>query len=209
MHCGARHTVVNNVFAGNAAETPSPFGPYLERDYAAEPFCNFQSHGGTVQGSTVLRNIFDQHVAPSVGIGRFVPVYNNNTVAKQPYGTATNVFHNVTLDHNVFSCFDSTACHSDFPGDAAHGRSLASWQAWGHQDMHSVGGDPGFAPDAATALKVRKDFRVDPSRSAAVRAVGFVPLNLESVGPRVERLAIASCNNNGGDTGVWWQGCTY
>lgn len=124
------------------------------------------------------------------------------------YGNTSRVLLNSTLDYNVYSCADGTTCPHDFLGGAVEGRSLAAWQAWGRKDAHSVAGDAGFATDF-TALAVRRDFRVDPARSAALRAIGFVPLNLDAVGPRADALSLAVCANNGGDSGVWWRGCSF
>eukprot|EP00035_Acanthoeca_spectabilis_P030685 m.10422 g.10422 ORF g.10422 m.10422 type:complete len:779 (+) comp4318_c0_seq1:371-2707(+) len=207
LHCGGWHTLVNNVFAGNAAIPPAPFPQYMLRDYSAEPFCNFGAHPLTVQGAVVLRNVFDQSVAPTAGIGRHVSVLNNFTVPNQGYGNASNVRTNVTFDFNVYSCSDAD-CLSDFPGDLQSGRSLKEWQSWANQDTHSLYGNPGFADDPK-ALSVRRDFRVDPSRSPAVLASGFVPLDLTSVGPRLSNLVIATCSNDGGDSDPWWDGCTF
>ena len=69
-----------------------------------------------------------------------------------------------------------------------------------------MAGVPGFATNLLAALG-RWDFRVEPDRSAAVKAVGFIPLDLTSVGPRRSALHLAECSNNGGDHGAWWQGC--
>ena len=227
IHCGMRHRVENNIFAGNAAVAPAPFPQYMERDYSAEPFCNFHSHPHSAQDVQVVRNIFDQSVAPSVGVGRRVPLLNNSTLSKQDCGNSTSVLRNASLDFNLCSCWDqrggsrgninvsadsaagaSRDCISDFPGDVKTGRSLSAWQTWGRQDSHSVVGSPGFAADPATTLAVRRDFRVDPARSSAVRSIGFQPLvGLATVGPRPEELLLAVCENVGGDTGVWWEGC--
>jgi hypothetical protein len=240
IHCGAWHVVTNNVFAGNAAVLPpASFPQYTFQDYAAEPFCNFQFHPHAPQRVQVTRNIFDQSVAPSVGIGRTVSILNNNTVQHQGYGNTSNAIRNATLDYNLYSCWDAVTyvangvgsgggggggggdgrgtidaarngCRSDFPGDTVAGRTFAGWKAAAHQDEHSVVGSPGFGDDAATTLALRRDFRVDPARSEAVRAIGFEPLDAraDAVGPRSSLLSLAHCHNFGGDVGVWWQGCS-
>jgi len=220
LHCGQWHTVENNVFVGNAAVPPAPFSQYAERDYAAEPFCNFHDHSDSVQGVVLRRNVFDQRVAPAAGVGRAVSILNNIS-GHTTYGNVSLVLVNTSLDLNVYSCADDGSgtdnnnnnnndCSNDFPGASdVSGRSLAAWQTWGHEDVHSVSGDPGFPTDPS-ALSRRRDFRADPARSSALRAVGFAPLDLEVVGPRVELLTgLATCSNNGGDAGVWWQGCDF
>jgi len=204
LHCGWKHVVVNNLFAGNTAVAPAPFAAYEKSDYAAEPWCNFHSHNTSSQGFSLWRNIFDQAVAPQVGVGRPVPIFNNApSTAPSTYGNISNVLVNTTLDMNLYTCADGDSCGCNFPRN----RSLAAWQAWGGKDAHSVGGLPGYLPDLREALAIRRDFRVDPGRSAAVSHIGFKPLPLQQVGPRPDVQRLVACHNNGGDAGVWWRGC--
>jgi hypothetical protein len=49
LHCGQKHSVVNNIFAGNAAQLPVVGATKASKDYGLEPFCNFRSHNTSVQ----------------------------------------------------------------------------------------------------------------------------------------------------------------
>jgi hypothetical protein len=205
LHCGTRHTVRNNIFAGNAAQPPDGrVETYAERGhYAAEPFCNFRSHPTSSQGAALHRNIFDQRDAPLAGLGRRVSIFNNlSAAAPRPsvYGNVSNTVVGMRFSSNVYSFAEHVV--AQFPG----GRALEEWQNETGEDPGSVAGSPGFAHNLLPAL-ARRDFRVDPSRSAALRAVGFQPLDLASVGPRRPALQLATCANDGGDAGVWWRGC--
>ena len=204
LHCGTRHVVQNNIFAGNAAQKPdTSVATYAERgDYAAEPFCNFGSHPTSTQGALLLKNIFDQQDAPLAGIGRPVSIFNNLSDSNSSvYGNVSNTVGGMEFASNIYSFASGVV--AQFPG----GRTLQTWQKETGEDNGSVRGAPGFADNLLAAL-ARLDFRVDPVRSAAVREVGFVPLDLSSVGPRAKALELAVCSNDGGDHGVWWQGCS-
>lgn len=205
LHCGWKHTVSDNLFAGNCAVPPAPFPQYQERDYAAEPWCNFHSHTTSSQGVALTRNVFDQRVAVQAGgVGRHVSIFNNAS-ARATYGNLSNLLVNATLNANLYVCGDGSSCSHDFPG----GMSLAQWQDWGGEDSRSASvTDPGYGPDPNTTLGRRRDFRLFTDRSPALRAIGFEPLALAEVGPRQEVLRLAVCRNDGGDSGRWWNGCT-
>eukprot|EP00040_Diaphanoeca_grandis_P042371 m.264827 g.264827 ORF g.264827 m.264827 type:complete len:883 (-) comp58457_c0_seq1:215-2863(-) len=236
IHCGWKHLVQNNIFAGNAAVTPAPFPTYQLRDYALEPFCNFGYHPTSSQGVVVQRNVFDQSVSPSSGIGRLVSILNNNTLGKSNYGNKSSLLSHATLDLNLYSCFDDIDDNANYSGDARDkniaknntnvtnddkyngkdsntcmhgfidGESFKQWQAWSAQDTHSVVGDPGFGDNPHTTLALRRDFRVDPSRSPSLKSIGFHPFTPDA-GPRATSLKLGTCSNIGGDVGVWWNGC--
>ena len=203
LHCGRRHLVRGNIFAGNAAQLPdSGVTSDKERgDYAAEPFCNFKSHGGSSQGAVIEKNIFDQHDAPFAGVGRSVSIFNNRSNSSTSvYGNISNTQRGMAFHSNLYS-FAGHSASAQFPG----GLSLRQWQKETGQDSGSVTGSPGFAL-AQSTLGERRDYRVLASRSAAIRAVGFVPLDLSLVGPQGV-LPLVECANDGGDSGEWWRGC--
>lgn len=204
LHCGTHHVVHNNLFVGNAAQTPdTSVATYAQRgDYAVEPFCNFRSHPTSTQGALLSQNIFDQQDAPLARIGRPVSVFNNLSNANASvYGNVSNTVSGMSLAANVYSF--ARGVTAQFPGS----RTLQAWQKETGEDAGSMSGTPGFASNLLAAMD-RLDFRVEPDRSAAVKAVGFIPLDLTSVGPRHSALQLAECSNDGGDRGVWWQGCS-
>jgi hypothetical protein len=144
LHCGQQHSVVNNIFAGNAAQLPTPGARAHYADYGLEPFCNFEFHNTSVQGAQLERNIFDQRVTSAAGVGRAVSVFNNQSSSLPSiYGNISNTLINMSFAKNIFSCVDSNhsqhvsakaggggnkgGCWSDFPG----AQSFEEWQKTG------------------------------------------------------------------------------
>eukprot|EP00658_Telonema_sp_P-2_P013578 TRINITY_DN15144_c0_g1_i12.p1 TRINITY_DN15144_c0_g1~~TRINITY_DN15144_c0_g1_i12.p1 ORF type:complete len:764 (+),score=122.43 TRINITY_DN15144_c0_g1_i12:203-2494(+) len=195
LHCGNRHSVQNNIFAGNAAQLPAS-GYSQNGAYAVEPFCNFRFHPNSSQGTLMRRNILDQTVAPSAGIGREVSILNNASGSDSPYGNLSNTWANLSSGWNLFS----SGHDSDFPGS----RSLAEWQRVTGEEQHSLRGRPGFSVDN---LRLRLDFRLVPNQSEPARWIGFEEWDMAAVGPRADRLGWGVCSNDGGEQGVWWRGC--
>lgn len=189
--------MINNHFAGLAGQ---PDG--RQAAYAQEPFCNFRFHNSSGQSALVARNVVDQRVAVSAGIGGVAPLYNNGSV--DIYDTFAHMLANMSFVRNVYAAQPPAAIPANFP----NGTTLDEWKAKTGQDLQSVEvSDPGYAAgaDARAALGERRDYRLDPA-APPLQAAGFAPLLLDNVGP-VEQLPWATCNNHGTVDGVWWRGC--
>lgn len=123
--------------------------------YAVEPYCNFRSHSQSNQGAVIVRNIFDERVAPSAGIGRTgVTVFNTNL--SDTGGNSSGL----EFDFNIYSLSGRISAKRAFPlpTHSASGRSgsFLEWQALGN-DKHGSLGSPGFPTKPNASLGIRRE----------------------------------------------------
>eukprot|EP00039_Didymoeca_costata_P025599 m.13918 g.13918 ORF g.13918 m.13918 type:complete len:779 (+) comp4953_c0_seq2:339-2675(+) len=202
LHCGDKHVVRNNIFAGNAAQQPVALETYsLRSNYAVEPFCNFGAHNDSIQGTVMTRNVFDQAITSAAGVGRAVSILNNVTGANTVYGNINNTVINVSSFSNLYSCVSGSDCKGNFP----NARSFQEWQQQTNEDVGSCTGNPGFSK----GFSARRDYRIQLNQSQCASKIRFEEISFDNVGPRKELLSpiVGVCNNNGGSESVWWQGC--